>query len=260
MSTIEDIVLRVQNGETDLMPELWENVHAFIAWRARRLLSAIENRRGVEVDDLVNSGYFALLDAIRTYRRDESGFLSWLSIHLRNSFSATTGFRTQAQKNDTLRFSVSLSLPLDDESGDTLGDILADPGVDGQFEAVEQKIYIEQLRSALLDVVDKLPPQQADTIRHRYFEGQTYAEIGKGLEVSTSRAQQLEDEALRKLRSPEAIKRLESFVDSRTPYFLPVGPPEFQRNHTSSVETIVFLRERLRNYGEKHIMEGNKWT
>lgn len=259
MSTIENLVIRIQNGEPDLMPELWENVHHFIAWRARQVLAIIGNRGGAEVDDLVNSGYFALLDAVRTYKPEESGFCSWLSVHLKNSFSEATGFRTQTQKNDSMRYSVSLSTPLDDESGDALGDILEDPEGAFGFEQVEQDVYVEQLRVALQEQIEKLPPSQAETIRYRYFDGNTYAEIGCLLDISTSRAQQLEDEAIRKLRDPETRKRLEAFVEGRTPYYLQTGPEAFQRTHTSAVEAIVFLRERLRRYGERKITEEHKW-
>lgn len=259
MSTIENLVIRIQNGEMDLMPELWENVHRFIAWRARQLLATISNHGGAEVDDLVNSGYFALLDAVRTYNPEESGFCSWLSVHLRNTFSEATGFRTMTQKNDLLRYAVSLSTPLDEKSGDVLGDILEDPEGDSGFERVEQDIYVEQLRAALQEQIERLPLPQAETIRHRYFNGSTYAEIGCLLDISTSRAQQLEYEAIRKLREPETRKRLEAFVEGRTPYYLQTGPEAFQRTHTSAVEEIVFLRERLRRYGERKITEEHKW-
>lgn len=259
MSTIENLVIRIQNGEPDLMPELWENVHRFIAWRARKLLATTGNHGGAEVDDLVNSGYFALLDAVWTYKPEESGFCSWLSVHLQNTFSEATGFRTKTQKNDPLRYAVSLSTPLDEESGDVLGDLIEDPEWASGFEAVEQNIYDEQLRKILQEEIEKLPPSQAETIRHRYFDGSTYAEIGYLLDISTSRAQQLEYEAIRKLREPETRKRLEAFVEGRTPYYLQTGPEAFQRTHTSAVEEIVFLRERLRRYGERKITEEHKW-
>ena len=259
MSTTENLVVRIQNGEYNLMPALWENVHDFITWRARQQIAIIGNRGGVEVNDLVNSGYFALIDAVRTYQPGKSVFLSWLSIHLKNSFSEATGFRTQAQKNDALRFAISLSTPLDDESGDVLGDILESPESTSGFDRVDEKIHVGQLRTALQEEIDRLTRNQAQVIRSRYFVGESYSDIGRRLNVSTSRAQQLEDEAMRELRKPESLRRLESFVEARTPYYLQSGPEAFQRTHTSAVEEIVFLREKLRRYGENRIMEEHKW-
>ena len=70
--------------------------------------------------------------------------------------------------------------------------------------------------------------------------------IAADFSISITRVQQLESRGLNRLRDPQHLERLEAYVESRTPYFLQVGPAQFQRTHESSVEKIVFIRDRLR--------------
>lgn len=62
--TNEELVLKIQSGEQDRLPELWEQVERFVASRAQRLMTLyangyMTNNGGVEFDDLYNSGYIA---------------------------------------------------------------------------------------------------------------------------------------------------------------------------------------------------------
>ena len=111
-------------------------------------------------------------------------------------------------------------------------------------------MYLARLREVLDKALSELPPQLEAVIRQRYFETATFEQIAETLEVSTSRAQQLEEKALCALREQPHRDNLETFVESRTPYFLHVGPTEFQRSRESAVEKIYFLRERLRRLSE----------
>lgn len=252
--TNEEIVVKIQTGEQHLMGELWERLAGLVKWKAHRIMTILNSTGtncGVEFDDLYQSGYLALVAAVKTYSGGEGAFSTWLMYYLQTAFAETSGYRTERQKSDPLRHCLSLDAPLgDDADGDTVADLQSDPGSTAPFESVEQQMYLASLREALDKELSELPPQLEAVIRQRYFNTATFEEIGTAIGVCTSRVQQLEEKALFALGEPPHRDNLETFVESRTPYFLHVGPSEFQRSRESSVEKIFFLRERLRQISE----------
>lgn len=75
--TNEELVSLIRAGERDRMGELWQNVERFV-WQqaARRILLGAD---GVTVEDLYQSGYLALVDAVKSYEvRRGMAFLGWL--------------------------------------------------------------------------------------------------------------------------------------------------------------------------------------
>lgn len=51
----------------------------------------------------------------------------------------------------------------------------------------------------------KLTPREHDVLKRRFFDDETYEEIGADYTVCRGRIQQIEQKALRKLKSPDAI-------------------------------------------------------
>ena len=245
----EELVQAIQAGHTELIPQLWDNVEKLIAWRANRFLAAISATglcHSVETGDLVNSGFFALLAAVKTYDPAQGKFTSWICQYLKAAFAETTGYRTEKQRNDPLRYALSLDIPLDDEDGDTIGDLYADSAATISFENVEAEVFRDQLRHALEEVISGLPEVQAEILRRHYWEQQTLEDIGAEIGKSTERVRQLEERAIRMLQTQPFRESLDTFLERQTSYYLRVGPQEFQRTHTSATEKIVLLRERIR--------------
>jgi len=178
--------------------------------------------------------------------------------HLQTAFAEATGFRTEKQKRDPIRFAASLDAPLEELDGDTLGDLQADPAAGIAFDAVDYGIYQEQLRSELDKAICDLPPPQAEIIRRRYWKQETLNQIGVSMGVSTERVRQLEDQSLRTLQGSTCRDRLESFLDRKTPFYLHIGAQEFQRTHTSATEKIILLRERIRERQKGSMIDGQR--
>ena len=246
----EELVAAIQAGQTELMPQLWENVVKLISWRANRLLavlSAADSCHGIEIGDLINSGYFAVLAAINTYDAEKCLFSTWLQWYLKTAFAEAIGYRTEKQRNEPLRYALSMDAPLEDADGDTLGDLQADPSATIPFEDVDAAVFRGQLHHALEEVISGLPEVQAEIIRRHYWEQQTLEEIAAIVGKSSERVRQLEEKAIHAMRTPSVSDRLEDYVERQTPYYLHIGPQEFQRTHTSATEKIVLLREQLRN-------------
>src|SRR3954465_6492960 len=103
------------------------------------------------------------------------------------------------------RAGVSLDKPVGDDGDTSFGDLLA-----LETPAVDEEVH-EQLRSeTLLSAIAELPEPERNVIEMRFgagdMEPQTLSQAGKRLGVSTERARQLEERALRRLsQRPELI-------------------------------------------------------
>ena len=246
----EELATLIQQGHEELLPELWNNVVGFIENMAKRRYSTMSIEFGtiVEAEDFAQSGYIALVEAVKYYKPDsEYKFLTYLSKCLKTAFAEVGGYRTR--KKDPLKYAVSLDEPiLDDENETTRLDFLADP--EDQYEDADEKIWLEELRQALDRAVSELPPKQRETLFRRYALGQTQKEIGLSAGVSNDAIRQTEMAAYRALKHKARINGLEKFVDEKkiddlTPFFTNIGVKSFNTNHTSAVEYLAIKREEL---------------
>lgn len=238
--TNEELAIQIKNGEKDLLPLLWEQVEKFVYQQAGIRARQLGGYGGVDEQDLYQSGFLALVEAVESFDAEKGmSFVGWLAFHLKNAFRAAAGYQT-----DALQGAKSLDTPLQNDEDGTLGDIIPDPTE--QYEATEERIYREQLRKKLNVALSMIPEEHADTIRRRFFNGMTLKQIGAQDGITINAVRQREGLGLRKLRNPKISKELRQFVEERTPYYLSVGVSRFQNTHSSAVEEIVMLRERLK--------------
>ena len=86
------------------------------------------------------------------------------------------------------------------EGSATLGDVLADPGAEDEYEKVEERLEIERIR----DLADSLGDREQRIIYEHYGVGRparTLRQIGDELGVSAERVRQIEEQTLEKLRT-----------------------------------------------------------
>lgn len=241
--TNEELVARVQSGERDKLPELWEQVERFVAQQAHRLHLLSGGLGGVEVEDLYQSGYIALVAAADTYDPIAGrSFIGWLSLALKTAFSEAGGCRSRKQARDLLHRAGSLDVSASEDSDTTIGDMTADPGATQDFQDAEERLYLEQLHNALEKALDELPDRQSDTLRRRFYQNRSLEEIAAAEGISKEAVRQWQIKGLQAMRHQ---RELQWFVEERTAYYLRVGVSDFQRNGESAVERIVFRREKL---------------
>ncbi len=71
--TNEEMAVRIQHGETGLYSLLWERVEKLVTLLAGRYYARSQvtcARSGVEIEDLTQAGYFAMMDTAEASRRD----------------------------------------------------------------------------------------------------------------------------------------------------------------------------------------------
>lgn len=246
------------------MEELWNQVYGFVAMKARQRFALTDGLGGVEVNDLIQSGYFALCSAVKSYT-GEYKFTTFLNTALKTAFSEAAGIRWERVAKDPLNTAKSIDVPIgEDEDAGTLADFIKDQA--DLFEEAEHRIWLEQLHKALDDAIKDLPVQQGETLQRRYWEGQTLKEVAESAGLSVERIRQLEREALRTMRARRHRYKLDQFaeenkrlIDQKTPWYLRVNPERFSRTHSSAVEELVLLRDRITE-NEYYKEKGNDYS
>lgn len=196
--TNEDLAVRIQAGERERLPELWDRVERFAAQQARRTARAAGP--GTDWEDLYQCGYLALAEAVEDYNRDRGAFLTWFGFFLQTAFAEETGYRTQRQRR-TSAGAISLDDPVPGTDDLLLSDTVADP--EDRIADTEDTIWRDELHTAMLEALGALPPDCRDILRRRFYQRQTLARAAQETGRTQNRVRQIEAIAIRQLRHRE---------------------------------------------------------
>lgn len=209
--TNEQLAQLIQSGDNGRMIDLWEQVRRWVACMAIRWHRAFNGTRGVEMDDLISSGYLAMAAAVDTFdAAADNSFIGWLTFYLKAEFCELYHVKTPHQRNDLLNNADSLSEPVPYADDLTMEDMVADP-VD-PYEDPEQAMYLEQLHDALEAALDAIPENLSDALRRRFYQGQTLSKAAKDIGIAPENVRQRENKALRNLRNPKIARGLRPFL------------------------------------------------
>ena len=241
--TNEELAVAIQGGDSSLSEVLWDQVKGFVWQQARRWAAAWHSRKYFDADDLAQSGYIAMVNAVQLFAPEEGTFMTILNYCVLTEFSKVVGCRTKAQRQDPLSDAYSLDEPLggDPENSLTLADTIEaeEPG----FEAVEEAEFRNSLAKAVRDAVAALPDRQRMAVELHYLKGKSYREIADELSVSESRAGQIGQEALKALRKGRYSSTLSEFLYGDRNYYKGTGVGTWKRTGCSAVEREVEYRE-----------------
>ena len=257
--TVSDIVEAIQSGNKDekLLEQLWNQTEKFIKKKAKIYYNGLVDSCGIEIADLVQDGYFAMLDALKTYDKERGcSFLTWLDYYLKRAFSNCAGFKhyvdedgKQKQRCSFIDTCIRLDAPIngEDTEGETLLDQIQSKRDD--ISEAEERIYKDELHRVQEKLLTTIPKREAEIIREIYYEGKPLAHIAKSEGITQSRVGQIRNNALRHLISsvntkPEG-RELLAFIEDSTNYYSNAGLKAFMRTGSSSVENSVIFREKL---------------
>ena len=223
----EELALAIQQGEDGRTLELWEQVNGLVKRKAMQIMTALQlsgNPRGVEFDDLYQTGYLAMVAAVETYSPERGAFSTWFMFHLKTAFSEATGYRTKSGRCEPLNTAASLDRPVqpDEPDSGTLGELVPDSRAADAIENVEESVYHEQLHKAIDGAISELPPDNAQVLRLRYWDDMTLSAVGEVMGKSPERTRQMENKGIRELRKSRTLHRFFVFLDV-LPHFLLYG-------------------------------------
>lgn len=246
--TNEELAIRIKAGEADLTLQLWTQVEKFVAMKARQYVRR-SNQSGYSLndydhEDLTQSGYFAVVVAAQRY--DEATgykYLTLLDWTLRNAFADALNIRSERQRRDPLHNTMSLDAPFSENEGISFYDTLASD--DNVEETSVQAAYQQHLHETLEACLAAIPELHSRTLRERYYDNLTVAQIGEKRNCSRQAVEQAEQRGLRRLYEERGVNGLEAFLNEHIDYYRGTGLTQFRNTWSSSVENIVEKRERL---------------
>ena len=83
--TNEELTAAIQAGNRELLPLLWEKNERLIN---QLILKAVGSRTlpaHIDIDDIMQCGYFAMLAAVKAYKPSEYKFTAYLSYSVKNA-------------------------------------------------------------------------------------------------------------------------------------------------------------------------------
>ena len=243
--TNEELAVRIQRGETGLYSLLWERVEKLVTLLAGRYYARSQvtcARSGVEIEDLIQAGYFAMMDTAASFKA-ESGYklTTYLKRHLLNRWAQMLDVKYGREKFDPLNRCISLESPIAGENEDiALGDVIPDKAAEQAIESSFERVYTQQLHDVLESCLDTLKPQEADTIRGRFYRGEKLKEIAERQGCTLQYVRVQESNALRGLRRGANLRKLKAWrEDIIDQYAYKTGFGMFRQMGASSVEITV---------------------
>lgn len=210
--TNEELAELIKNGDDGYIPQLWEQVRKFIMKMAYAYYDRHPDIRGIEIDDLIQQGYFAVVNAVNYYKPDlDYKFTTYLSRTLQTAFNELSGKRnSRGLSNDALEQTISLDEIKYSESDTTLLDTIADE-TDIESDVCESD-YNYHLRQVLNAALAELSEKKNNMITLYYFFGLSMSDISKAMDCSRTLVGKQIEAALHSMRTGPYRKQLYEFM------------------------------------------------
>lgn len=108
----------------------------------------------------------------------------------------------------------SLDVVIGDDEDTTVGDLVADNSISDPID----NIYNQERQKIIYDILDTLTPREKDVLKLRFgidiSQPLTLEQVGKHFNLTKERIRQIEEKALKKLRNPARITKLQSILEN----------------------------------------------
>lgn len=213
----EELATLIKQGDNGYMPQLWEQVRKIVVMIAAKYYNRLENKCGLELDDLIQEGYFGVLKAVEYYEPDsEYKFSSYLNFNLKNVFDRMTGMRYGGENDKILNCALSLDAPIENDGENdnlTLLDTISNKSTSSySFEKNEQSVYNRDLRKVLDKALGQLSEKRNKIVTLNYFFNMSQSQIASVLKCNRSYISSEIREALLQMRTGPYCKELCSFI------------------------------------------------
>lgn len=236
----EQLVTLIQSGHRDLLPVLWERTQRLIKMLIVRYAKSKVLPNSMDIDDLLQCGYFALLQAVRAYKADGNyRFVTYLSYSVLNAVQDELGINRKHYKE------TSLNTPIEDKDGGVIEmlDLLEDSTA--EYDVIEP-VELTDTQRTVIEALERLPPVQREVISKHYLKGLTLNQISAEKHCTIENIRQYIQQGFKTLRKDRALRNL---------YFDTVGSSYIHRFNRFQYspeyfETIRKIEELERNATE----------
>lgn len=196
--------------------EQWENVKGLVYVVMRRYFYLFYDRckrMGLEMDDFMQEGFLAMIQAMQKYDESRGSFQTLLIYHCRTRALRMIGVHNEKHRKDPLVYAKPLDTPLPGTDDMTLEDILEDTAAGEEIDRAGERIDNGLLHQALGDMVEQLPTIQRQVVACRYLEGCTARQTAERLRITEQKAKQEEANAFRFLQHKPNQRSIRPWLD-----------------------------------------------
>lgn len=247
--TNEELAAEIQQGSTELMPQLWENTRKLFFMLCNRWWSVHSERFvrcGFTPDDLMQECYFVLVDAVAAFDSG-SGFKlsSYFHYPVQKRFNALLGYRRRRKEPLNACNSIDASLADVNDDFDLL-DVIPDPDSDQPFEQIIHDDYTARLHIDLEAAMRrKLNEQQKNIVYDYYFTVLPVNIIGEKYGVTAAKVKSVLRASCDKLRCDSELRAKYRDEIMQDRLYKKTGLGAFKNAGMSAVERTVEIMETL---------------
>lgn len=212
--TNEELVKLYQSGERQALNELVQKNSGIVYKLVNKFYT--DNINSIDREDLIQEGFTGLMVAADKYKFDIDNRAKFSTYAVFWIYQKIYRFITVNNTNDEVSLNVTINEDDDKEYIESIDEI------DYGFENVEEKLYLQQLRSELDQVMNECATlKEKEIIKLRYGwdnnDVMTFKEAGGLLNVSGSAIRQMEVNAFMKIRRSVwgAIKANEIYAEKK---------------------------------------------
>ena len=215
-----------------------ENIKLLWYW-ANRYANACRLSAGVDLEDLVQCGFLAVIEAYKSFDKEQAAWGTWASWYIQNSIKESLGLRGKKRIN-----AVSLNEPVTDSDGNETDRL--EMIEDTSLAPADECIISGELRAAVHKAVDAIPNENArQAVRFVYLEGNSHAQAAQRLGMKPEAIGSYLSRGKQEMRRNGKLKR-EIGLDEETRFHAHKGVAAFISTGTSIVEDLVLWREDQR--------------
>lgn len=213
-----------------------EQYEPYLQKLANRYLPALSKTGAVGMDDLIQVGRIAAIDAQKKYDPESGSFMNCLFYYVRYAMRRALGFNSQTGEAPAAL--VYLDAPLSEDKDISLGESITDPDavpLDEPIMSAEDKHETsEQIRAAL----DRMKSdKQREVIRRVYLNGQERSSAAAEMGIKTTALYALDASGRSTLRRDHQLRKYAETVP-----FIHVSISRFNSTWTSATEQAVLWR------------------
>lgn len=205
----EELAEQAKAGNNEALAQLWAQNRRRIYYLAIKYRAIIEQNGFVDLEDFMQCGFLALVDAASAYDPKKGfAFSSYINFKYKQQVYAMFGNVREGDKHVIPLPPASLNVLVEndkDGTGAEAGDLIEGESAEDFDERIEKRELCEIVRAA----VARLPEREAFVIRKIYFDDCTKRAIASGGGFKDeNEVARVENAAMLKLRRDEALKAL----------------------------------------------------
>lgn len=245
--TNEELCQAINNGTGDnnsLLLQLMRQNYGFIYQQAKKWAAAFADRPDIDIEDLTQSAFLAVLDAVQRYDPDRGKFISILSYTLKAAFSEACGMYSERRRKDPLNRALSLDDTCESDSDTPFVELVPDNSSEEAFEAVDDEIIRQQLHELLQKALATIPKKEARAINAHYLQGKTQAEIREEMNVSGSYVSAIIRSGIRRLRNCNMVNELSEALYGEMNLYNHTGFQSWKNSGYSQPEYMLEMKDK----------------